>query len=662
MTEFCHHSRMLRYRRPFGAATCGARVRIAADCAMPEGTRVWLRLWQEGRCETLVPMARAGDTVSVEVAMPDEPCLVWYFFVLHTREGQTLYYGGASGEGSFFKHEPPAFQITVHRASFATPASWRRGLCYQIFPDRFKRSSWEDFRSRAGYHASLGRQLRIHDRWNEEPATTAPAGQTEYAPNDFFGGDINGIREKLPYLKSLGVSYLYLNPVFESGSNHRYDTADYHRIDPILGTEDDFADFILEARDHGIGVILDGVFSHTGADSRYFNRDGRYPDRGAYQGKDSPYYEWYTFHTFPDVYDCWWNFPSLPNVAEMTPSYVEFVAGENGVLAHWLRLGVMGFRLDVADELPDPFIRILRRRVKEINPEAVLIGEVWEDCSNKFEGAHRRDYVDGDELDSAMNYPFARAVVAFLTGRTDAYALTDALGTLREHYPKPFFDAAMNLLTSHDDVRLLTQLAGAPDRRALTRAEQAVYKPSFEDLALAHYRAPLAFAIQAAHPGVPSVYYGDEAGMQGMADPFNRAPYPWGAEEPDILAAAGKLFSARARHTVLQTGLTRMGALSADVFSIVRYLPETEDCAVLLVNRSAAEQPARLASDTLREGPDAETDVPLAGRYTEVLTGEMLDIEGGLSVALMPLTAKLFIKGEFGCTSSSNRTGSASTN
>ena len=505
MSEFFHHSRLLRCRTPQGAATTGQTVHIAADTALPQGTEHILRLWIEGEAERLIPMRRENGRVLAEVPMPERPCLVWYFFVLRLPDGHTLYYGARSGEGMFVKHEPEAYQITVYDPAFTTPRAFCEGVCYQIFPDRFKRSSWEDFRVRAGAHTARGRHIVLHDRWSEPPLDRPGPGQAHYTPNDYFGGDLNGIRQKLPYLASLGVTWLYLNPIFEADSNHRYNTADYLAIDPILGSEDDLAALCREARAHGIRIMLDGVFSHTGADSRYFNREGRYGDLGAYQSKASPYYEWYSFAEHPDSYECWWGFPTLPNVKELTPSYVDFIAGENGVLAHWARCGATSWRLDVADELPDDFIRILRRRVKQLDPEGVLLGEVWEDCSNKFAGSVRRDYVDGDVLDSAMNYPFSEAVVRFLTGKADAYRLNDELATLREHYPKPFFDASLNLMTSHDNVRTQTMLSGAPDRMALPREAQARYRPSERDARLGRRRMPLAAAIQAAFPGVPCI-------------------------------------------------------------------------------------------------------------------------------------------------------------
>lgn len=646
MMDFYHHSRLLSCRSPQGAAVCGAKITLAASIALPAGSDVAVRLWIEGGAEKRVPMEISGGRAAATVQMPDHPCLVWYFFILTAPGGAVRYYGGDSGEGRFYDAEPPAYQITVYDQSFETPAPWRNGVCYQIFPDRFKRSSWEDFRRRAEIPASMGRPVRVHDRWDESPDWEAQPGQKNYDPCDYFGGDLNGIAEKLDYLASLGVSCIYLNPIFEAASNHRYNTADYHAVDPILGSEADFRFLTARAAERGIKLILDGVFSHTGSDSRYFNREGCYREPGAYQGEGSPYYEWYTFTRFPDEYESWWGFPTLPNVKELTPSYADFIAGENGVLAHWQGYGLAGWRLDVADELPDDFIKLIRKRLKALDPNAVLLGEVWEDCSNKFEGARRRDYVDGFALDGAMNYPFAKAVAAFLTGRIDAYGLGHALGMLREHYPEPFYLACMNLLSSHDDVRLCYQLAGAPDRMALDRRAQHDYRPSDENLLLAKRRVPLAFAIQIAHPGVPTLYYGDEAGVTGMSDPFNRTPFPWGSEDESILSAAKLLFPARRRHAVLQKGLTRMGALSGNVFAIVRYFADNTSVAVLFINAGLTEENVRLSPDTLIEGPDAGTPVTLCGTYLELAQNQTFTVQQDFILALPPLSFRLYIRGE----------------
>ena len=647
MIRFFHHSRLARFRSPFGAAPAGSDVRIFAEHALPEGSRVLLRLFREDGTETIDEMLPAEGGASLTVRMPDLPCLVWYFFILELPDGTSLRYGGDTGEGRLYEGEPPAWQITVYHGSFRTPDPWKRGICYQIFPDRFRRSSWEDFHRRILAHTSLGRTVRVHERWSEPPEWEPAPGEKEYSPDDFFGGDLNGIREKLAYLASLGVTTLYLNPIFESSSNHRYNTADYLKIDPVLGTREDFDRLVSEAERYGIRLMLDGVFSHTGDDSLYFNREGRYPGPGAYQSKGSPYYEWYDFRAWPDDYDCWWGFKTLPNVKETTPSYQRFILGDEGVVGTWMRAPLRGWRLDVADELPDAFIRSFRETIRRRDPDSVLIGEVWEDCSNKYGPEGRRDYVDGDLLDGAMNYPLKNALMDWLNRRTDAYAFSEQVSLLWEHYPEPFLSACMNLLSSHDDIRLLYRLADCPGRNELTRAEQQGYRPSREMLALAKRRIPLAFAFMTCFPGVPTLYYGDEAGMPGMMDPFNRGPYPWGAEDREILSAAKAIFPLRRASAPLQEGKVRMGALSRNSFGLVRLLGG-QGAALLVLNASDAEDTVSIAPDSLPGGPLDGVPLPVAGSWTDALTGKVLLAEDPLVLRLAPVSFRLLLRNEPG--------------
>ncbi len=313
-----------------------------------------------------------------------------------------------------------------------------------------------------------------------------------------LGRNARGIEEKLPYLASLGVTVLYLNPIFEAASNHRYDTADYTRVDPLLGRKKDFESLCEAARKRGIRIVLDGVFNHTGADSVYFDKFGNY-------GTAEKYRSWFRFgDQYRHGYECWWDVPDLPNVEENDPSFREFLCGEDGVVRRWLRRGASGWRLDVADELPDSLIRDIRAAMKEEKEDSLLLGEVWEDASNKVSYGALREYFLGSELDATMHYPFRTAVLDFLLGKIHAQAACDAFWTIQEHYPKENLYAALNLIGSHDRARVLTVLGG--DVNALK----------------------MAMFLQFALPGVPSIYYGDEAGMTGGTDPYNRGSFPWG--------------------------------------------------------------------------------------------------------------------------------------
>ncbi|HBS60173.1 MAG TPA: hypothetical protein DEA44_13005, partial [Firmicutes bacterium] len=293
---------------------------------------------------------------------------------------------------------------------------------------------------------------------------------------DFFGGNLRGVLAKLPYLKQLGVGAIYLNPVFESPSNHKYDTGDYKKIDPLFGDYPLFSQLCSRARELGMAIILDGVFSHTGSDSRYFNKEGRYPELGAYQSTASPYFPWYRFHNHPDQYECWWGIDTLPNVNELEPSYLDFIAdNEDSVLKYWLRAGIKGWRLDVADELPGRFIKHLHTVLKAQDPAAVLIGEVWEDASRKVSYGTERAYLLGDELDSVTNYPFRSMLLDFILGVDDAAQTQHRLTSLAENYPREHFYAALNMLGSHDVPRILSLLGEAPPQESLSIIDQARY-------------------------------------------------------------------------------------------------------------------------------------------------------------------------------------------
>lgn len=463
-----------------------------------------------------------------------EPGLYFYWFRLGGRRA-------ALGEdrNAEFSDSASAYQILVYRECFATPAWFKGGIMYQIFPDRFFKSG--------EILAEKGKWL--HKDWHETPEFR-PNEKGKILNNDFFGGNFRGILKKLDYLQSLHVTVIYLNPIFRAFSNHRYDTGDYMQLDPMLGSEEDFAALVSECWKRGIRLILDGVFNHTGDDSRYFNKYGTYDEIGAYQSKDSKYYSWYNFRHFPDKYDSWWGIDVLPAVNENCPSYIDFITGENGVLRRWMKYPLGGFRLDVADELPDEFIAKIRSAVKSANGDAVVIGEVWEDASNKIAYSTRRKYFQGEELDSVMNYPLKDAIINFVvSGNTSLLRRT--VGMLLDHYPKCVLDSLMNILGTHDTVRVLTALGGVC---AYNKEEMAVLKLSAEQRAVATERLKIAAILLYTFFGVPCIYYGDEIGMEGYSDPFCRKPFAWDLIDEDILSHYRWLGELRSRYTVFRDG------------------------------------------------------------------------------------------------------------
>ena len=456
----------------------------------------------------------------LKVSFPDAKAL-FYEFHIQTEHGIVI---GRNQDGKLVLDEKlPMFQQTVYKEEFSTP-DWAKGkIMYQIFPDRFKRSDKVKL-------PSVKNERILHENWDETPIFLQE--QNPYLANDYFGGNLRGITERLDDLKELGVGIIYLNPVFESGENHRYSTADYKKIDPYLGSEKDFTDFTKACKKRGIRVVLDGVFSHTGADSVYFNKFGHYDSVGACQSTDSPYYPWYSFQNFPDTYESWWGFQNLPNVREDNECYLDFITNpEHGVLKYWHDRGVDGWRLDVADELPDVFIDRLRKTVKDVNPDGFVIGEVWEDASNKESYGVKRRYLLGDQLDSVMNYPFRIAIIEYVKHH-DARKFVNAVMPILENYPGEVLSVLMNSLGTHDTKRIVTELGVSED---IPKNEQGAYRMSREAYESAKELLKVATVLQFTLPGIPCIYYGDEVGMQGFADPYCRGTYPYGKEDTELL-------------------------------------------------------------------------------------------------------------------------------
>ena len=529
--------------------------------------------------------------------------IYWYHFELDCNTGRRRIERAFGGEGTLQKGG--VFQLTVYEEDFSTPDWLAGGVMYQIFPDRFYRSGEEK------KDVPIDRVL--HESFEGTP-NWRPDDKGTVKNDDYFGGDLIGIREKLPYLKDLGVTCIYLNPIFEAHSNHRYNTANYEKIDPLLGTEDDFTMLCDKAREYGIRILIDGVFSHTGSDSLYFNREGRYGERaGAYRDQASPYYSWFQFANWPDKYSSWWGFDTLPEVIETAPSYREYITGENGILRRWMRAGASGWRLDVADELPDSFLDAIREAVKAEDQNAIVLGEVWEDASTKESYGHRRRYLLGRQLDSVMNYPFRDAVLGFLTGQEASLSMEHIL-TICENYPPQALRLLMNHLGTHDTERAITVLAGEQSQgRGRDWQAQKHLSDSSRDRGLRLMR--LASAMQFTLPGVPCIYYGDETGMEGYRDPFNRAPYPWNAQNEDLIKWYQALGKLRKTCPALKEG--ELSPLYASGHMLC-YLRRDGEHALLCAFHSGMEK----GELSLPEGyryRDALTGLPFAGRTLHLM-------------------------------------------
>ncbi len=598
------------YKHPFGAQRRGQKsvftVRIPKYMAVSDLTLVMFRPGCKERFIGLILQDESGeDNVYSCDFVPNNTGLHHYYFtcILDGRRRYIKRHGAS--EGVFEGEE--LFQLTVFDENLHTPEFIRGGIMYQIFPDRFAKSGKP--------HEGVPNDRIMRENWSDTPFYK-PDDKGVVRNNDYFGGDLQGIIEKLPYIKSLGVTVIYLNPIFEAHENHRYNTANYEKIDPLLGTEEDFKELCEKAKEMGISVILDGVFSHTGADSIYFNKFGRYGDNtGAYRDRSSPYFPWYSFTGYPDKYESWWGITTLPNVNENNEQYTNYICGEGGILRKWIKLGACGWRLDVADELPDEFLDNLNKSVKAMGEDKIIYGEVWEDASNKESYGVRRRYLTGGQLDSVMNYPFKEAILNYVK-YSDANAFRDSILTIMDHYPKPSIDMLMNFLSTHDTERALTRLGGEEvgwhdkDWQSERYLDEQQYLYGITLL-------KCAMVLQFFLPGIPSIYYGDEAGMEGYRDPFNRRCYPWGKENLDLIDFTRQLSAVRRGSKAFEQGDLRFIEVTDKHVVFARCDRITRDAAIIYLNKSTQGHTFEIKNDYTEMFTDFEVGFDRYGKGIE---------------------------------------------
>ena len=537
------NSRKIECKSPYGAVKCGEKLSLhfpIASWVSVDKMYVFIRL---GDVSTPVEMrfekSENGFSVYAADYVFDAAGIYYYRFEMRNCDGVWYYGRGENGE-SVCGENLPEWQLTVYKSTYKTPDFAKGNIIYHIFVDRFNRADG----------VKTKRKYRLHESFSESPEVVSADGK--YYADDFFGGNFNGIREKLDYLEELGVGIIYLSPIFKAYSNHRYDTGDYLKVDELLGTEDDFKRLLDAAHEKGMKIILDGVFNHSGADSLYFNKFGTYDSLGAYQSKSSPYYDWYYFKKFPDEYACWWGCDNVPDLNKSNKDYRALVFGKNGVVEKWQKLGADGWRLDVVDELPIDFVNLLIKKIKSVNKDALVIGEVWEDASTKVSYGELRPYLLGDQLDGTMNYPFMNAIIAYVRDGDEKF-FKDTVQSILENYPKETVYCLMNSLGTHDTVRIINALS---DVRAhgWSKTHKLGYKLPDSEYEKAKKKLYLASVLQFTLPGIPSIFYGDEAGLQGFDDPINRRPYPWGSEDKEILDHYKKLGRIRRENRAVFSG------------------------------------------------------------------------------------------------------------
>lgn len=474
-----------------------------------------------------------------------------YKAIFSIKEIGLYYYTLILDENNFSQQ----YELLICKENYKTPKYIKGGIIYHIFVDRFYKTNT----------LKKHGDIKIRNDWGGTPNYLPDEG--EIKNNDFFGGNLEGIKEKLPCLNSIGVTVLYLSPIFDAYSNHKYDVGDYFSIDPMFGDEKSFVALCEKAESYGISIILDGVFNHTGADSIYFNKLGHYNSLGAYESKNSPYFNWYSFNNWNDDYVSWWGIKTLPTINKKNSDFIDFITGKNGVLKYWQEKGVKGWRLDVADELPNEFLENLHDAVKEQNNEAFIVGEVWEDASNKFSYGKLKEYFCGNQLDSVTNYPLKNAIIHYVKNK-NCSLLYETMNFIIEKYPPQTVNVLMNILGTHDTARILTVLGSSEIPR--TKDEKAVYNLNEEELKKAIKLLKIASLLQFTLPGVPCIYYGDEVGVEGFEDPFNRACFPWGNENMEILNHY-KLLSELRKNKLFAEGKYKCLLHSNGVFAFERY-------------------------------------------------------------------------------------------
>jgi len=670
-----HDSRDPLYRTPVGAVPTGQAVTLRLRAFANDLTAVKLRVWDDrADTATLYPMTIAASDAAYDywactIPAQSQPTVLWYRFIVQDGADEDYYeddqmvggiYRGYNegGPGQVYDTSPDySFQLTVYDPAFQTPDWMQNAVVYQVFPDRFRNGTTaNDVVS--GTHFIYGNAAGglTYPAWNSQvinPRDPASPYANRWS-EDFYGGDLSGLTSKLDYLQSIGVTAIYLNPIFLSPSNHKYDTTSFEQVDAHLGGNPALAALLAAAQARGMHVILDGVFNHTSSDSVYFDKYSRYPTLGAYESQASPYYDWYTFSNWPTQYNCWWGYDTLPTLRSGQSAVRTYIySGTNAIATRWVISGTAGWRLDVGGDIDPGLTRDpangywegFRQAVKGADADAVIIGEEWGDAT---------PWLLGGEWDAVMNYRFRSAALSFLRDRhfedNDNNAgssggvldpvkpsqLDAWLHSIQEDYPLAAWQAMMNLAGSHDTNRVRFVLS---KNQIADDDTHTPYNPAtdYDANTVDGYQKLLAL-LQFTVPGAPTVYYGDEVGLDSPGywannkwedDPYNRAPFPWAdtpgyySQRPAVAAHYARLGQARAAHPALRTGDFRT-LLTDDTHMVYAYgRKQGADAAVVILNRDATAQTVTVNVSGYIGNGAVLTDVLNAGAPYTVAAGQI---------------------------------------
>ena len=590
--QVLHDSQSIEFRKPFGAVEVGQKVKlsinvdkeiiVAIELIQFDGTKLNIGMEKEY-------LNNGKFRYSVEIDISDALGILEYYFILIDGYDR-LYYGNNNdhlgGIGQIYTYNPVPYQITVYKKSFV-PNWYKEGVIYQILIDRFYNGNENNNIN------SPKKNSFIYGRWSDTPMYIRD-NRGKIIRWDFYGGNLKGIIKKMDYIKSLGVSIIKLSPVFKSPSCHKYDIADYEIVDEMFGSNDEFKELCEVAKSKGIKIILDIVLSYTSSDSKYFNRFGNYDEIGAYNSPNSKFYNWYKFIQYPYKYESWWGIDGRPNVDSMNKEYIDYIVNnKNSIINRWIGFGISGWNLNVIDELPDEFIELIRKKINKIDKNIALLGDIWEDASNKISYSIRRKYLQGDEVHAATNYPLRESLINFIKGYIKSDRFKQKVMSLYENYPRESFYGNINVIGTNDTERILTVLD--------------------ENILLLRLLVVLQFTL----PGVPLICYGDEAGLKGGKEPDNRKSYPWGKENKELIDFYHKIINIRNEENGLKKGNLIIFETDPDVFAFERNY-ENEKI-VVLVNTS---NEAKLIKD-----------IDIKGNYTNLFgIGEEYKFIGNNSI------------------------------